>query len=282
MSGSHRLRLRDLLVLAAALGVLGACARSRTERPVGATAPDSNQVRGRYADSGSLGSFERPSADARSVRGLGFEQTAERERFLVFLGDSAGSASRSPGAAHVEWIRPLGIVRVHLDRRVASTAIADTTFQGRLAGRAFVVRSLEQRALFVDLHVRAPALARAEVFADPGRVVVELEPGGSALPPPAAMAQRTIVLIPRGVVQPYPLAVWGYARNFEANVVAELRQNGQMAKREVTTAADWLETWGEFRMRFTDGPTDSVQLFVGDYSAKDGSEEGVKLPLEMR
>ncbi len=43
-----------------------------------------------------------------------------------------------------------------------------------------------------------------------------------------------------------------------------------------TTAADWVDTWGEFRFRITSGPTGSLtQLFVGEQDPRTGADLGV-------
>ncbi len=79
----------------------------------------------------------------------------------------------------------------------------------------------------------------------------------------------------------YPLAVTGYARTFEANVLARLVQEGSIADVSFTTATDWLEAWGEFTISFTGGPTGEVTLLVGEESPRDGRFEGAAVRLEM-
>jgi hypothetical protein len=46
----------------------------------------------------------------------------------------------------------------------------------------------------------------------------------------------------------------------------------------VTSAADYIEMWGEFRLEIEAGPSGRVTLFVGDYPPLDDAPpEGVEL-----
>jgi len=50
---------------------------------------------------------------------------------------------------------------------------------------------------------------------------------------------------------------------------------------EVTSAADYLVTWGEYRFEVPGGPTGNVEVFVGEDSPEDGHERGAHFNLEM-
>ncbi|MGH9167211.1 MAG: Gmad2 immunoglobulin-like domain-containing protein [Acidimicrobiia bacterium] len=234
---------------------------------------------GPFVTDGVIGVLGGEEGDAQRVAALRWAPHEGCERFVIDLVTEDGAPATASGLVQAEIIRDLGVVRLRLAEAVTGTAVADTAFGGRLAGRAFVVRSLEA-GLFVDLHLLAPATARSFVLSSPGRVVVDLQSGGPPLPSPAPSSGRVVVLSPRGGSATYPLDVTGYARTFEANVLVRVRQGGRVEAEGVTTAADWTETWGEFTLDLEQGPEGPAELFVGEESAQDGSEEGVVISLE--
>jgi hypothetical protein len=91
-----------------------------------------------------------------------------------------------------------------------------------------------------------------------------------------------VVLEPRPGPASYPLTITGYARTFEANVVARLEQGGEEVLETFTTATAWVDAWGHFSFTIDDGPTGPVRLHVGEYEARDGAWEGVVVELRMR
>lgn len=234
---------------------------------------------GPFVADGVIGVLGGEEGDAQRVAALRWAPHEGCERFVIDLVTQDGAPATASGLVQAEIVRELGVVRLRLADAVTGTAVADTAFGGRLAGRAFVVRSLEA-GLFVDLHLLEPATARSFVLSSPARVVVDLQSGGPPLPSPAPSGGRVVVLSPRGGPATYPLDVTGYARTFEANVIARVRQGGQVEAEAVTTAADWTETWGEFSLDVEHGPEGPAELFVGEESAQDGSEEGVVIALE--
>jgi hypothetical protein len=136
--------------------------------------------------------------------------------------------------------------------------------------------------VYVDVHLADAAEAHVSLLREPARVVVDLRPGGGALPPPPARDARVVVLEPRGGPASYPLTVTGYSRTFEANVVARLEQGGEEVFETFTTATAWVDAWGHYSLSIPRGPAGPVTLHVGEYSARDGSWEGVAVELEMR
>jgi hypothetical protein len=257
-----------------------------TTTPLGTTSTSAASERppclegdGPFVADGVIGVLGGEEGDAQRVAALRWAPHEGCERFVIDLVTEDGAPATASGLVQAELVRDLGVVRLRLADAVAGTAVADTAFGGRLAGRAFVVRSLEA-GLFIDLHLLAPATVRSFVLSSPARVVVDLQAGGPSLPSPAPSGGRVVVLSPRGGPATYPLDVTGYARTFEANVIARVRQGGQVEAEGVTTAADWTETWGEFTLDLEHGPEGPAELFVGEESAQDGSEEGVVIALE--
>jgi hypothetical protein len=220
--------------------------------------------------------------DARRVTGLRWQAHPGCERFVIDLGGTGDGAAEAPGAVRVEVLRDLGVVRVFLPGvERAEPEATEFTDGGELAGATYAVLA-EDRSLHVDLLLASAAEVNVSLLRDPARVVIDLRPGGAAVPPLPARGERVVVLAPRAGEAGYPLTVSGYARTFEANVVARLERGGAQVAETFTTATGWLEGWGWFSLTLDEGPAGPVQLHVGEHSARDGTWEGIAVELRMR
>lgn len=179
------------------------------------------------------------------------------------------------------------VIRVRLpETRAAAEA------GGRGLGRAIshyrVVRA-EPGWLYVDLHLTGAARS-VNVFAldAPGRIVVDVAPGGTQLFASPAHANNTYVMAPRpgATVGPGELRVSGYARPFEASGVWRLKDaGGRIVSRGIYTTTDWTSAWGVYRFQ-ADYPAalsgGRGTLEIGSLSARDGSFSGVSVPVRFR
>lgn len=219
---------------------------------------------------------------AAEISGFRWEGHDGCERFVIDL-EAGDQAADSVGPATVELLRQQGVVRVTLPgvRRVAQEA-TEHAFDGSLARGAYAVWAPDGRSTYVDVHLAAPAEASAAVLEDPARIVVDLRSGGEAMAGPPLAGSRVVVLQPQAGEASYPLQVVGYARTFESNVVARLQQDGRTVREVFTTATAWMEAWGHFSLTLESGPIGAVELQVGEYSARDGTWEGVTVELRMR
>jgi hypothetical protein len=223
------------------------------------------------------------AGDADRVQALRWERHDGCERLVIDLSGENGMAASAPGPVEVEVIRELGVVRVSLPGvRSVEPDATDARFAAGLARAAYAVWSPDGRWTYVDLHLADEAEAFATLLDDPARVVVDLRPGGGALPAPPAADGRVVVLEPRPGAASYPLTITGYARTFEANVVARLEEDGEDVHVAFTTATAWADAWGHFSLTIHAGPTGPIRLHVGEYSAKDGTWEGAVVELRMR
>jgi hypothetical protein len=223
---------------------------------------------GEFSERGELLTFH-VEGDANRISALHTDQDGACEQFVIGFTTQAGAPATSVGNVDVEFLRDIGVIRIALPN-IAHTSITDGVFESPLVDRAYVVRA-QDGSLYVDAHLSAPAMARAEIVQSPARVVVQLEPGGEELPAPAPRSDLVVLLAPREAEVSYPLTVSGYARTFEANVVVRILQGGSIVAERVTTATDYLEAWGEFSSVFESGPVGQVQLVVGE----DGDQEVV-------
>ncbi len=272
--------------------LLTACPEEVNDRPAPGDPSPTEDANGEVAvclegeewvGDGSFAVGETGEADADSVRALRWEAHDGCERFVIDLADAQGNPAEGAGDVSVEVLRDLGVVRVTLrDVEWVAQEATDETFEGELARGAYTVWADEGRWVFVDIHLGGEAEAHAAVLDDPARVVVDLRPGGGTVPAPAAVDQRVVVLEPRPGPASYPLTVTGYARTFEANVVARIEQDGEEVAEDFTTATAWADAWGYYSLTFEDGPSGAIELHVGEHSAKDGTWEGTVVELEMR
>lgn len=93
------------------------------------------------------------------------------------------------------------------------------------------------------------------------------------------VSDAAVVVTPTGRSAEYPLLIEGYARTFEATVLLRIRQGNRVEAEEVTPAADYLITWGEYRFEVSGGPNGKVDVFVGEDSPEDGTERGAHFTL---
>jgi hypothetical protein len=253
-----------------------------TATPVGTPEPAAVCLAGQgFRQDGELASFPGDAGPARSVADLRWARHEGCERFVIELAREDGSPVDSVGGVSAEMMRDLGVIRVQLPRDVQTPDETDLGVDGDLVSGAFVVRR-QDRGLFVDVHLADAVLARVLRLSNPARIVVDLQPGGPALPQTPSRDTLVVVLEPAEGDATYPLKIVGYARTFEANVLARLRQDGRIVAEEFTTSTDYTEAWGLYSITIQSGPSGNVELFVGELSARDGTEQGVRINLRMR
>lgn len=227
-----------------------------------------------------------PAGDAAQIAALAWKSQVGCERVTVAFETVAGAPAATIGATSVQLDGQRGIIRIVLPPEVATTAVADTLFDGDLLKRAFVVRKIDG-GLVVDLHLGSsvPVEARAFVSRSPVTVTVDVRPaaeGGAVVLAAPIVAGKVVVLRPAPGPAQYPIVISGYARTLDGVVTARL-VDGTVTVREATaSAADWLEAWGEFVVTIEDGPEGDLKLFVGEESLGDepagGAEISVSLP----
>lgn len=238
-----------------------------------------------FADGGIISAFGGASGDAAQISGIRAATHPGCERVVVDLLTVDGAPAGSVGLTGVEYNESVGVVRINLPKDIAMTAVTDLLLDGDLIDRAFVVRTVAGN-LAIDIHVVAEvgvALRAFEVDA-PSRIVVDLRSDTDApAARGAAIGDGIVVVEPAPGAAASPLRVSGYARTFEANVVARLYENREEeAVAEVTTTAtDWSEAWGEYTIVFETPPLLPLELFVGADSPIDGSPVGVWMPIGL-
>lgn len=245
----------------------------------GAVPPPSCE--GEFSSGGVLASLGSARGDGVHIAGVSHVRAGDCERLEVHLAAADGSPSSAPPPVEVELMAGAGLLRMSFGPEVQTASITDASFSGGPVHSVYVVRGLDGR-LFVDAHLSRSVEAAAE--AGPSRLAVVLR-GADGYPSSGpVISPYTVVTSPTRYDDiSYPITVDGYARNFEANVIGfTTGPDGPAGPTYFTTSADYIQTWGEFRLLIEEGPSGPVTLSAGDYSAESGEFHGVLLPLTAR
>ncbi|MDH3260725.1 MAG: Gmad2 immunoglobulin-like domain-containing protein [Acidimicrobiia bacterium] len=235
-----------------------------------------------FATDGALarGLLDGGESDAELVAGLSWTAFDGCERLVIEFATAGGAPATEPGGVRAELLRDLGIIRLRLDSRVTSTAIADRVVERQLVDQVYVVRSLDGD-LYVDIHLGSAVVARASINRSPAEVIVDLRAGGPELVARPIVTDTAIVIIPTAPKAEYPFMVEGYARTSEATVVLRILEGNRLDREDVAAVADYLITWGEFRFEVPEGPNGNIDVFVGEDSPEGGDERGAHFTLVM-
>lgn len=202
------------------------------------------------------------------------------ERVVIDLGSGGQPAGSVPG-----WILASptgdGVLRVTIPS-VSTTRVSDGSFGGPLLKNFHVVRGPEG-GMFVDIFAESAFTYRVTELLDPARIVVDFKPSDASLDfPLPAEDGNTVLLQPRrGEQVSGSLTVRGYSRNPEAsNTIILADASGRELVRDTVMSNDWTNTWGYFETTLDLPPFDGqATLKVGAESARDGSFEGVEIPV---
>ncbi|MGH8953090.1 MAG: Gmad2 immunoglobulin-like domain-containing protein [Acidimicrobiia bacterium] len=233
-----------------------------------------------FVDAGRVMSAGQATSDTNTLGPIAWLVEHGCERLTVQFETTEGAPATTPPEVVAEFLDSRHVLRIRVD--VGSTVVTDQLMETPLIDRLFVVRALDG-GMFIDLHLHGPAKARAEVSTSPARLTLELEAGAQALDTAAVIEGNTVLISPSDGAQPSAgaIGVSGYARVFEANVLVVASIGGQTVAQTTTTAADWTETWGEFRAQIQ-LPPGEVSLFVGEEGPDDGSRVGATINLTVR
>jgi len=235
---------------------------------------------GASMDEERLGEMPSPDSDAEQLSTITWQTDEACERFLIAFTSAEGAPATTAPSLSGEFLRDSAILRIHFD--VERTVVTDQLVQSGLVDRLYVVRPLQAvRTLFVDFHLSAPALASIAVTEGSGDVEILLETGGAPYDAVSSFGDNVVVVSPTPGPVELPLTVEGYSRNFEATTNVQVTQDGALILEDFTTAADWVETWGEYELTISPEASGPAELFVGEFSAQDGSPRGLVLDITL-
>ena len=232
-----------------------------------------------FVESGQVARIDQPSSDSNILGHVSWDTNEGCERFRLDFETNDGAPATTPPSVAVEYLDSGQILRIHLD--LERTVLTDQLVETTLVERLYVVRALDG-GLFVDLHLAAPSEARAAVRNSPAGLTLELHMGIQPFAGAATISDQAVVLEPLADAETGAMvAVNGYARTFEGNVVVVATSAGQTVAQANTEAADWAETWGEFRTT-VEVPPGAISLFVGEESGSDGGLSGAVVEITAR
>jgi hypothetical protein len=233
---------------------------------------------GDFEEGGGIAEVQSEGSDSRTIGRITWEISDQCEAFHIDFETSEGAPATTVPAIRVDHLESFQVVRINMD--VVGTFVTDQLVETNLVERLYVVRSLTGE-MFVDLHLTQPAAVRASVSSSPARLSLDLRPGFVPFMGTSAVSDNVVLTSPtaRGSVDP-AVQLLGYARTSEANVLALATQGGDVVAEANTTAADSLETWGEYRIQI-DLPAGENSVFVGEEASDDGGLDGVTVLLTV-
>lgn len=232
-----------------------------------------------FVGSGQIDRVTQPSSDSRTLGLVSRQVTEGCERFGFDFDTAENAPATTPPSVTASFLGGERVIRIALG--INRTVITDQLVETRLVDRMFVVRALDG-SIFVDLHLKEKADARILLSNSPARLTIELHPAPGEIGPAPSVSSRMVLITPAaGETVGEEVEIAGYARTAEANVLVVATRAEEVLVEETTTAADWVETWGEFATTLT-LPPGTVDLFVGEESPADGSLQGVTLRLTVQ
>lgn len=233
---------------------------------------------GNFAEGRGIADIDGEESDTRRLGRISWDTNDQCETFRFEFETSEGAPATSAPDIRIDHLESFQVVRVNMD--IDSAIITDQLVETNLVERLYVVRSLSGE-MFVDLHLSAPAAVRAASSSSPARLTIDLRPGFVPFSGESTIGEKVVLTSPSsgaavGAVDTTQFL--GYARTFEANVMAIATQDRQVVAETSTTAADYLQTWGEYRFMFG-LPPGPVSVFIGETNPGDGSLDGITVDL---
>jgi Immunoglobulin-like domain of bacterial spore germination len=220
--------------------------------------------------------------DADTVLAVRYEVNEDYERAVIDLGTGLEPAGPVPEWSLVSH-RGDGLLRVTLPS-ASATCVSDGVFGDGLLESFHVVHAPEG-GMFMDIFVREAFLYRVTELDDPARFVVDFKPRGDLKAPLPAEGGDTVLVEPRPHARiSDPLTIDGYSRNTKvATTITLIDSNGKVLVRRSVRSNEWNHSWRYFEATL-DLPSLSGNgtLKVGTENAKDGSFQGVEIPVRTR
>jgi len=237
----------------------------------------------KFGDEGLVAALGEDVGDATTVSNIRWEGSATCERITIGFASASGAPAKTLGPTGVSILGYAAVVRVALPAEVSDTAVADMLADGDLVDRAFVVRD-DDGAMWVDIHAPdGPAIAaRAFLTTSPSSIVVDitsLESGSRTVG--AATSQTAIVMTPPAGPTIYPFTVEGYAAPGELATRVQLVSDGEITTDISDSLPGWTDSWQGFVVAISDGPSGTVQIFVGSGDVQLDPEGGAFVVVDL-
>jgi len=222
--------------------------------------------------------------DATTVASILWPPATACERFVIRFSTASGAPATTLGTTGIVMVPREGILRVALPEDVTGTAIADTLVDSDLVDRIYAVRSPD--GLSLEFHLRADTVVEARGFAttSPATLVIDLRRGvgDPVVVNPPRRQGKVVLLSPAPGPGLYPLRVTGYAAPGSGAVRLRLAgEDGAATVERAVPTERATDAWEGFDVVVSDGPSGSVDLFVGTVDSLGLDESGVTVTLDL-
>lgn len=222
-----------------------------------------------FTDDGLVGVVGEATGDAVILTAVSWTSFPDCESIVVDFATDQAAPAVALGPTQIRLLPGPNIVRIELPDSVVDTALADVLFEGTIVSRAYVVSGAG--GLFLDIHLAAPASARAFALSSPGRLIIDVRQRSAEDPGAPTLGRDVVVLDPWEPETGYPITIAGYLRK---DAVARL-ENGDDVIEQVTVEAPGYP-WTEFSLRFAEGPLGVVRVKL------ETADEILEVPLVAR
>jgi hypothetical protein len=274
--------------------VVAACTTSESEETTTTTAPPTTTTTTEasdtpaclagelpFVDEGTVAALDSPGRDARAIAGVRWNPLEGCERVEIEFLSATGAPATRIGPVGISMLSDAGIVRVALSEDIVESAVADSTLNGTLVEKWFVVEDSEE-GLTVDIHLNTRAAARAFMTTSPARLVIDLRGTGDDRPLSAPLSGGGVVLLsPQAGVGLYPLQVAGYAAPEVDAVRLRLTDLADITIDRAVSTLSSTHVWRAFSAALNDGPPGPVLLLVGTADEAGEPVFGIEVPLDM-
>jgi len=233
---------------------------------------------GEFEEGGGIADIDGSGSDSARLGRISWDATDRCETFTFEFETSEGAPATALPDIEVEHLDSFQVIRVRVG--VDMSVITDQQVESDFVDRLYVVRSLDG-AMFVDLHLSAPAAVRVTALDSPARLGLELRPGFVAFTGVSPSADDVVLVSPvpdADVATTLELA--GYTRTHDSDVLVVVTQAGSLVSETTTAAATSTDVWGEFGTELT-VPPGNVSVFVGEESPDDGSLLGLTIDVNV-
>ena len=234
-----------------------------------------------FVEDGIVAVLDSEGRDARAIGDIRWISNPSCERVEVSFLSRAGAPASGIGPVDVSILPDAGIVRVKLSGDITESSVADTTLNGAITDRWYVIDGLAD-GLVIDLHLGTRAAVRAFSTESPAVLVIDLVPTDDDRPiTPAEVEGGFVLLSPQPGVGLYPLQIAGYAApDIDAVRIRITDPAGIAVDRSISTLSATY-VWHAFEATLDDGPSGTVDLFVGSVDENGDPVVGIGLPLDL-
>jgi Immunoglobulin-like domain of bacterial spore germination len=233
---------------------------------------------GEFEEGGGIADLDGSGSDSARLGRVSWEESDRCETFNFDFETSEGAPATTTPDVQIDHLESFQVIRISID--VDSSVVIDQLVETDLVDRLYVVQALDG-GMFVDLHLAAPAAARATALASPARLSVELRPGFVQMEGNPSHSDGVVLVSPTAEADVATTTqLVGYARTSEGDVLIVVTQAGTLVLETSASPAESDTAWGEFRMDLT-LPPGEVSIFAGERSPGDGSLDGLTIDLSV-